>query len=87
MDETQKDLRRTRKYLKQLVKDVTAHIKNMDEVMKGPSTFERGKTIAKLINELDIAKDIARAYGLDINLQTGKKNVKKHVSPMRPRKG
>ena len=53
-----------KKYLKELVKVVSDAVEALDKVMQQPSTFERGKKIAQISNTLDVAKDIARHFGL-----------------------
>jgi hypothetical protein len=41
----------------------------MDLLMKGPSTEERGKKIAKLMNDLDFVNDCAMHFGLGLSFK------------------
>jgi hypothetical protein len=67
-----KEERKLRKGLEELVKAVTIHLAGLDFEMKGPSTEERGKRIAKLATALEYAKDSARFFVLGIDYRTGK---------------
>jgi len=53
-----------KKYLKDLTETVAVCLSALDHVMKGPSTVERGKTIAKISNHLDMGNDAAMHFGL-----------------------
>ncbi len=59
-------------YLESLVKAITVFLKQLDKVMKEPSTDMRGKLIAQLTNALELEKDKARFFGLNIDYRTGK---------------
>jgi hypothetical protein len=61
-------------YLRALVKAVEAHIAALDDEMKiGVSTAGRGQRIAALANELEIAKDRAKHFGLALPLKENEK--------------
>ena len=52
-------------YLRDLVVAVDGFLGRFDLVMKTKNdSFERGKLIAALINDLEYAKDIAKRFGL-----------------------
>ncbi|KKK63951.1 hypothetical protein LCGC14_2989130 [marine sediment metagenome] len=53
-----------RKELKDLTTSVLIFLKHLDLLMKQPSSVERGKKIATLCNNLDIANDSAMHFGL-----------------------
>ena len=59
-----------KKYLKSLTKAVKEYIDIMDDIMKQPSTVERGKDIARLLNHLEMANDRARLFGLGQSLKS-----------------
>lgn len=59
------ELYEVKRHLRDLVFEVDAFLKEIDEVMKGPSTRERGIQVANLCNRLQIKKDIAERYGLN----------------------
>ena len=61
-----------KQYLESLVKAITVFLKQLDKVMKEPSTDMRGKLIAQLTNALELEKDKARFFGLNIDYRTGK---------------
>ena len=56
--------RKLRKYLKDLTKTVKICINALDDAMKRPSDENRGKLIAKVLNDLEMANDCARHFGL-----------------------
>lgn len=58
-----------KKHLRQLVAAVKYYIKVMDEEMKKPQSYERGKMISILVNELQLANDQARHFGLGEKLK------------------
>lgn len=60
----QKEIRRLRSYLKDLTTTVSATLASMDQAMKVPSTFTRGRHIARLMNTLNMQNDAARHFGL-----------------------
>lgn len=68
--------RKLKKHLKELVKAIEIHLAQLDKAMQGPSTPERGKQVAQLCNALEIEKDRARFFGLDIDPKTGKPRSK-----------
>lgn len=51
------------KHLRELIAAVENHIKALDREMKAPSTVQRGERIAALINQLELAKDLAKRFG------------------------
>lgn len=68
---------RERVVLRDLIAAIEQFIVAMDDTMRGPSTPERGKDIARLLNGLEMAKDRARfsADGLNIDFRTGRVRV------------
>lgn len=59
--------------LRALVKAVTGYLRAFDWTMANvPAGNRRDKTIAKLNNDLEMAKDYARFFGLNIDFRTGK---------------
>jgi hypothetical protein len=70
--------------LKRKVRDLTKHLKDLttatggflarlDIVMEGPSTEARGRRIASLASDLEMANDRARFFGLGIDYRGDKK--------------
>ena len=53
-----------KKYLILLTNTTENYIKAMDKIMKVPEGYECGKMIAEVINKLDMAKDMAKHFGL-----------------------
>ena len=66
---------KSRKVLADLVTAIETGVARIDAEMRGPSTFERGRRIAQLLNALETAKNRARfsADGLDIDFRTNKR--------------
>jgi hypothetical protein len=62
--------------LRNLVAVSTAVLSALDAEMTKPSDLERGKRIAKICNALEMEKDRARFFALDIDFRTGKKRKK-----------
>lgn len=65
--------RELKKHLKDLTILVSNYLKNLDVVMKEPSTVERGRKIANLANSLDFFNDSARYFGLGVDFRKDKK--------------
>lgn len=65
--------RKLRKHLRELSAAVTKHLADLDAEMKKPANVERGKRIARLSNELDVANDRVRYFALGVNYRTDKK--------------
>lgn len=63
------EARRQKKGVQDLTNAVTHAINQMEVLMKQPSTVERGRAIAKVLNELDLANDTARHFLLDVPLK------------------
>ena len=72
MDAKEREAKKVKGHLKTLVEEVTAFLSQIDAAMKGPAITERGQTVARLCNDLDVAKDRARFFGLGIDYRTGK---------------
>ena len=68
-----KEAKHFRKYLVELSNANLSFIAQLDELMKQPSTIERGRAISKLTNALDMANDSARYFGLGVDYRTDKK--------------
>jgi len=71
-----------KKYLKRLTESVASFIVALDDVMKEPSSYERGKMIAKLNNFLDMQNDAAMKFGLGYSWKKIN-NVKKRAGERR----
>lgn len=68
-----KEAQKYRRYLGELSNTTLAFLTQLDELMKQPSTYQRGQAISKLMNALEFANDSARHFGLGINLKRDKK--------------
>ena len=73
------ELKESEKYLKSLTLAVSVFLKTLEGVMHMPTSPERGRRVAELANALDMENDLARHFGLGIDLKTGKKPRKKAV--------
>lgn len=71
----QKEIRKLRKALTDLVRDIDLCLKVIDGVMQEKESPLRGKRIAGACNALDMAKDSARFFALGENWR-GKKSAK-----------
>jgi len=58
------ECRAAKKYLLELIDAVSQAIKLLDAEMGTPSTTNRGQRIVAICNGLELAKDLARRYGL-----------------------
>lgn len=76
MDDT-KVLRHFRKHLTELINATSLALNQLDALMKQPSTYERGQNIAKVLNNLDLANDRAKHFGLGLDLRNRKAIVRK----------
>lgn len=68
-----KEARHFRKYLAGLSNSTLAFLGQLDELMKLPSTAERGRAVSKLMNALEMSNDSARYFGLGVNYKRDKK--------------
>ena len=57
--------RQLRKSLRELIESVTESIDVIDKEFKTGSPIGRGGRMAKVANGLELAKDIAKRFGLD----------------------
>lgn len=64
-----KQAREYKKHLTNLVKAAELYITRLDKVMKHPIGHMRGQGIARLTNDLNMAKDLAKHFGLGISLK------------------
>ncbi len=64
-----KQAREYKKYLTSLVKGVEQYLEFLDKAMLQPESFERGKRIAHLTNQLNMCKDLAKRFGLGLSLK------------------
>ena len=64
---------RYKRYLLDLTAAVEQFVKRLDAQMKLPSTFERGRIIARLTNALEFENDSAKHYGLGLPFRKSKK--------------
>jgi hypothetical protein len=67
------EARKLRSHLNELTAAVGKHLRALDAEMKKPSDVERGKRIAALANDLDLANDRARYFGLGVDYRRDKK--------------
>jgi hypothetical protein len=67
------EAKRLRAHLTGLTQAVARAIKVIDAEMAKPSTPDRGKTIARCTNALEMANDSARYFGLGIDFRKDKK--------------
>lgn len=65
--------RKLKQHLRDLSDAVTAHLSALDAAMKQPESAKRGRTIAKLANDLDLANDRVRYFALGVDYRTDKK--------------
>lgn len=63
---TPREIREQQKHFKILGTQIIAFLAQMDVVMHGPSTPERGSKIGKLCGDLEMANDIAMRFGLGL---------------------
>jgi hypothetical protein len=75
MTADQRTIRDLRRHLRDLTATVTKCVADLDATMKGPSTVERGRTIAAITNRLELASDRARHFGLGEPLTPPRKPV------------
>lgn len=73
MTQTERELRDTRRILRDLVVAVEQHIAHLDRLGKMPESVERGKMLARLTNALELGNEMARRFGL------GKLSARKRV--------
>lgn len=67
------DERKLKTHLRELSAAVTDHLRALDAEMKLPSSAERGRRIARLASELDMANDRVRYFALGVDFRTDKK--------------
>ena len=72
--EMDKEDRELKKSLRTLSHSCFIFLRQLDEVMKGPSTPERGQKIAKLSNYLEMANDTVRRFALDMPISAEAKD-------------
>jgi len=73
MTEDQREIRKLRLALKNLTRDVTAHIRALDTTMELPATPQLATEIAGLSNALEMANDLALHFGLGIDVPLGER--------------
>ena len=71
-----------KKYLKELTEKVAVFIAMLDATMEEPLSFKRGKKIACLANNLDMANDSAMKFGLNYSWKKIN-NIKKRAGERR----
>lgn len=64
MTDAEREVRQLRVELRKLANATTIALDAMDAEMKTPSDVNRGKRIAAILNELNLAHDGARHFGL-----------------------
>lgn len=65
--ELKAEIRNLKTHLTSLVLTAEQTIRLIDGEMKMPSTSGRGKIIARLLNALEMCKDRAKRYGLNLD--------------------
>ena len=56
-----------KEHLKELVSQVETHLAEIDSIMKLPENSRRGELIALTCNNLNLVKDIAKRFGLELD--------------------
>ncbi len=74
-----KEGRAYKKALEKLCGQVEQSVSALDAIMKGPSTYSRGKNLAKIRNFLDMANDSALYFGLHWGWKKIANFKRKHV--------
>jgi hypothetical protein len=69
MQTTTREAHRYKKSLDKLTAQVCKYLARLDELMKQPSSNERGQEVAKLSNALDMANDAAMHLDLNMSFQ------------------
>jgi hypothetical protein len=67
------EMKKLRKYLRNLTGSVGCFLGVMDRLAVEPSSPQRGQKIAALCNALEMANDQARYFGLGVDYRTDKK--------------
>lgn len=65
--------RELRKHLVDLTTAVLVRLGELDAIMRRPSDVDRGRAVAAVVNQVELANDIARYFGLGIDYRTDKK--------------
>lgn len=63
-----REARELRRHLMEFAATAEFVLAHLDQAMEGPSTPERGRTIARLCGVLEFAKDSAAHFGLGVKL-------------------
>ena len=71
MTPEEREIRKLRKYLADLANAAMACVRGLDAEMARTDSRRRRQRIAALGNDLEVAGDRARHFGLGINLRTG----------------
>lgn len=64
-----KEICRLRRELQKLSCSVINQLARLDSEMKKPSSFEHGKIVAGIANDLDMANDFAMHFGLGLGFR------------------
>lgn len=76
----QRQIRDLKKHLRDLTSAVKKATTALDNVMKGPSTSERGQSIAKITNFLEMNNELALRFALGAGVKKSK-FLEKKLSP------
>lgn len=77
MTDEQRKIRDLTKHMKDLTSSVEGFLARLDVVMRQPSSEAKGRRIAKLSNDLEMANDTVRYFGLGIDFRgDGKRKAK-----------
>lgn len=71
--------RELKKFLRNIAAIVAQSIATLDTVMEGPSTNERGKTVAAVCNTLEYANDSMMVFGLKVDHREMQKVKKRWI--------
>lgn len=74
--EAKREIRKLKNALKDITLSVSSFLAWMDLIMRERESVERGKSIARVCNELDLDNQRAKHFGLDIPLNKLQNKVK-----------
>lgn len=68
LTKAEKELRKLKKLVREDCHRIYMAEENIDAIMKGPSTEQRGRLIAAMVNEITMARQSLLHFGLGIKL-------------------
>ena len=69
MSHTEKEAKKYKEYLKELVSQVEQYVSELDGIMDAPASYDRGVKMATALNKLNYSKDRAKHFGLGLSLK------------------